>query len=100
MASINNIVQLEARKAYEESLKTYRKLAEQNPDMYLPHVAATLNNLGVLHGRENRMEEAREASEEALKIYEKFAKANPDRFNRYVRRVRRLLELLKESEQK
>ena len=56
----------DARKAYEEALKTYRKLAQANPDTYLPDVATTLNNLGVLHFDQNRMDDARSAYDEAL----------------------------------
>jgi tetratricopeptide (TPR) repeat protein len=68
----------EARQAFEEALKIHRKLAQKNPDVYLPDVAMTLNNLGVLHLNENRMTEARQAYEESLKIRRKLAEKNPD----------------------
>jgi hypothetical protein len=45
-------------KAYDEALKIYRELAQKNPDRYLPYVATTLNNLGILDSDENRMDEA------------------------------------------
>ncbi len=86
----------DARKAYEEALKSYRQLAEKNPDTYLPDVAGTLNNLGDLHSDENRTAGARKSFEEALQIYQRSAKAAPDRFNRDVQRVQRLLDGLKE----
>jgi tetratricopeptide (TPR) repeat protein len=70
----------EARKAFEEALDTYRRLAHANPDTYLPDVAMTLNNLGVLHSDQNRMEEARKAYEEALGIRRELARANPDTY--------------------
>ena len=35
----------DARQHYEEALKIYRQLAQQNPAKYLPDVAMTLNNL-------------------------------------------------------
>jgi tetratricopeptide (TPR) repeat protein len=38
---------VEARQDYEEALKTYRQLAQQNPEIYLKWVAITLNNLGL-----------------------------------------------------
>ena len=44
---------------YEEALKIYRELAEKEPETYLPYVAATLNNLGILDRAQNRPEEAR-----------------------------------------
>jgi tetratricopeptide (TPR) repeat protein len=59
----------DARKEYEETLKTYRELAQKDPETYLPYVAATLNDLGFLDSNQNRMEEAREEYEESLKIY-------------------------------
>ncbi len=68
----------EARKAYEEALAAYRKLAAANPDTYLPNVVAMLTNLGNLHRDQNRMEEALKAYEEALDAYLKLAAANPD----------------------
>jgi hypothetical protein len=49
----------EARKAYEEALKIRRELAAKNPETYLPYVAGTLNNLGILHRDQNRKDEAR-----------------------------------------
>ena len=63
----------EARKAYEEALETYRELAQQIPEAYLPDVARTLNSLGLLERTQNRVEEARKAYEEALKTYRELA---------------------------
>ena len=37
----------ETRKEHEEALKTYRELAEKEPETYLPEVAQTLNDLGL-----------------------------------------------------
>ena len=55
-ATLNNLGNLdrgqdrmeEARKEFAEALQTYRELAQKNPETYLPDVATTLNNLGVL----------------------------------------------------
>lgn len=69
-------------------------MAESNPETYLPDVATTLNNLGVLHRDQNRMDEARKAYEEALTIYEKFAGENSERFKGDVTRIRLLLRSL------
>jgi tetratricopeptide (TPR) repeat protein len=84
----------EARQAYEEALKLYRELAQQNADIYLPYVAMTLNNLGALHGEENRMAEARTAYEESLKIYRVFAKVAPAAYESHVREVQDNLDAL------
>ena len=39
----------ETRKEHEEALKTYRELAQKEPETYLPEVAQTLNNLGIVN---------------------------------------------------
>ena len=70
----------EAEQAYAEALATYRKLAEANPDAYLPYVAGTLNNLAVLYSGTQRMKEAEQAYAEALATYRKLAEANPDAY--------------------
>src|ERR1700704_4544921 len=63
----------ETRKEHEEALKTYRALAQREPDTYLPEVAQTLNDLGIVDSAQDRAEEARKDFEETLKIYRKLA---------------------------
>ena len=75
-------------------MKTYRELAEKNREVYLPHVALALNNLGILDRDQRQTKEARRAFEEALKIYEAYAKQNPEQFSSDVKRVKKLLEEL------
>ena len=58
----------EGRQHYEDALKIYRHLAQQNPAAYLPDVVATLNNLGRLERLQQRLNEARQHDEEALEI--------------------------------
>ena len=81
---------------YEEALKIYRELAQKEPETYLPYVAATLNNLGILDRADNRLEleEAGKAFEEALTIYEDFAKQDPDQFSPLVAWMKKLLKHL------
>jgi len=74
----------ETRREYEEALKTYRELAEKEPETYLPDVAATLNDLGILDSDQNRIEKARKEFEEALKTYRELAHKEPDIYLRYV----------------
>src|SRR5208283_4220461 len=50
-----------------EALKTYRELAEKEPETYLPDVAATLNDLGIFDSDQNRIEKARKEFEEAVR---------------------------------
>jgi tetratricopeptide (TPR) repeat protein len=70
----------QAETAYSEALAIRRKLAEANPDAYLPYVAMTLNNLGLLYRATQRMSQAETAYSEALAIYRKLADANPDAY--------------------
>ena len=72
------------RRELEESLKTYRDLAKKEPETYLPHVAATLNDLGILDSNQNRIENARKEFEEALKTYRKLAHKETDIYLRCV----------------
>jgi tetratricopeptide (TPR) repeat protein len=58
--------------------ESYRSLAKTNPEVYLPYVAITLNNLGVLSRAENRNAEARKQYEEAQEIRRDLAKTNPE----------------------
>src|SRR6266446_5855767 len=74
----------EARKEYEESLKIYRKLVQKDPEAYLPSVAATLNNLGILDRDKTRMKEA-------LKTYRELAQKDP---TTYLPDVAAMLDIL------
>ena len=74
----------ESRTGIEEALKTYRQLAKKQPETYLPHVAATLNDLGILDSNQNRIENARKEFEEALKTYRELAQKEPKTYLPYV----------------
>jgi hypothetical protein len=74
----------ETRKECEKALKTYRKLAEREPETYLPGVAATLNDLAIIDGDQNRVEKARMEFEEALDTYRELAHKEPDIYLCYV----------------
>ncbi|MBK9962732.1 MAG: tetratricopeptide repeat protein [Saprospiraceae bacterium] len=67
-----------AKKAYEEALQIQRKLAEKNPDVYLPDVANILDNLGLLLIDNSDISGAKKAYEEALQIEMKFVEINSD----------------------
>lgn len=83
-----------AGQAFEEALRTFRKLAEADGDDYLPWVAVTLNNLAVVHRAQNQTREARQALEEAMGIYREFAYRSPEQFRGDVERVELLLREL------
>ena len=64
---------------YDEALNIYRRLAEANPDTYLPKVAMTLNNLGTLCCYRNDVAAAQAAYDEALDIRRRLAGATQTR---------------------
>ena len=84
----------EARNEYEEALKTYREFARKNPESYLPDVALTLTNLGMLDSDQNRTAEARKEYEEALKIFEDASKQDSEQYTTDVKRLKKLLDEL------
>ncbi len=68
----------DAEKLYQEALSISRELAKANPAVYLPDVAGTLNNLGILvEADSGRRDEAEKLYQEALTIRRELAKANP-----------------------
>lgn len=70
----------EAGQALTEALSIYQQLASQNPDAFLPNVAAVLNNLGEFYRVNNEMLEAEKALSEALKIFRQLADKSPGTF--------------------
>ena len=63
---------------YTEALRSYRQLAKDNPTVYLPDMAQTLNNLGALVSDDSqRRNEAETLYTEALTIRRQLAKDNP-----------------------
>ncbi len=68
-----------AESEYNESLETYRRLAENNHGRYDSDVAMTLTSLGFLHNNLNRYEEAECEYKEALSIFFKLKKTPSDR---------------------
>ena len=88
-ASVGQVIDFEnetdqARRESVDALKSYRKLAENDPETYLPGVAATLNDLGIIDGDQNRIGNARKEFEEALEIYRKLAQQQATVYLRFV----------------
>lgn len=67
-----------ALKCYENILVVFRQLSEKDPNVYMPDVATTLNNIGNLFSDKNEMSNARHAYEEALRIRRILCEKNPD----------------------
>jgi tetratricopeptide (TPR) repeat protein len=70
----------EALEATQEAVDLYRRLAQQNPDAFLPNLARSLNNLGKVLSEMGRRAEALEATQEAVEIRRQLAQQNPDAF--------------------
>jgi tetratricopeptide (TPR) repeat protein len=85
----------QALQAYEEALTIYRAQALKSPDVYLPNVAMTLLNLGLLHSEKHRQAQALQTYEEALMIYRVFAQRSPGQYQPKVQLVERNLAELK-----
>jgi tetratricopeptide (TPR) repeat protein len=66
-----------AETIYTEILSRLRERAKSDPAAYLPDVAMTLNNLGILYRATQRLAEADKAYQEALQIRRELARQNP-----------------------
>jgi len=69
-----------AEQFYKAALSYGRKLAETNPQSFLPDIASTLNNLGALQKDKNEFDKAEQAYKEALSTYRKLVEANPQSY--------------------
>ena len=63
-----------------EGQNAYRELAQQNPEVFLPHLARSLNDLGMWLSELGRREEALQATREAVEIYRRLAPQRPQTF--------------------
>jgi tetratricopeptide (TPR) repeat protein len=63
--------------AAEEAVAVYRRLAQADPAAYEPHLAMSLNNLGLRLSEAGRGEEALAATEKAVAVYRRVAQVNP-----------------------
>ena len=67
----------EAEHIYQANLKTLREVVQTDAPAYLPDVAMTLNNLGLLYYQTQRLEETGVAFQEALTINRDLWRDNP-----------------------
>jgi len=74
----------EAEGTYREALGIYRRLAKQQPQVYEPYLAGTLNNLGNVLSDLRRLEEAEGAYREALEIRRRLAEQKPQVYEPYL----------------
>ena len=86
--TLNNLANLdrmqnrldEAREHDEEALNIYRRLAQQNPDVYLPYLAVTLNNLAAVDRLQLNLDDARIEYEQSLQINRQLAEHDPAKY--------------------
>ncbi len=83
-----------ARSHYEEALQICQTLVGQSPEVYMPYMAMTLNNLGVLLQATNELQQAQACYEEALQIRRELSEQNPETYKPYVTMTQRNLMLL------
>jgi hypothetical protein len=62
---------------YTEAIEIYRRLAKTSPQIYLPYVAVTLNNLANVQKARDEFPAAEAAYQEAQELYRHLAEANP-----------------------
>ena len=87
-----------AEKNYQQTLKLYRKLAKQSPEIYNPKVAGTLNNLANLQNDQGEFKEAEKNFKEALEIRRKLAEESPEVYNPYVANTLNNLAVLQKNQ--
>ena len=69
-----------AENQYRKALEIRRKLAQMNPDDYLPDLAQICNNLAILLGSTNAFKDAEKLYREALKICRNLSEEDPDAY--------------------
>lgn len=73
----NNAKQVEVVEMYEDVLKLYKSLAEENPAVYVPYLAKSFNNLGNFYAKDStKRDEALGMYEEALSLHRVLAQEN------------------------
>jgi len=63
-----------------EGQNAYRELAQQHPEVFLPSLARSLNDLSVMLSELGRREEALTAAQEAVELYRQLAAQHPQAF--------------------
>ncbi len=90
-----------AEEEYTEALIICRRLVTVNPEVYLPKIAAILNNLANLHRRiAKRLSQAEKEYAEALETYRKLVAVNPETYLPLVAATLNNLALLHSDTQK
>jgi len=92
-ACLNNLavtlIQMEeydkAAAHYENTLEHYKALSAERPEVFLPYLASTHANIGVLLAdKMKKYSEAYQANENAMSLYRELADAHPERYTHYL----------------
>ena len=73
-----------ARQYYDLALNAARKLAIENPDMYEPLLAKTLNNIALLYTETSDATKAESLFEESLSLFKRLAAIDADIYQPYM----------------
>jgi tetratricopeptide (TPR) repeat protein len=68
----------ESEQSHLDALTIYRRMADADPQTYLPYVATTLNNVAILYGVTLRPKKAEQSYQEALAIRRRLAERQPE----------------------
>lgn len=68
---------------YEEALRVYQNLVDQN-ELFLPYVAATTNSLSIVYGELGNHEKALEYGRDTITIYNDLTDASPGEYTHYL----------------
>ena len=85
---------LKAQRFYSRALDIYRRLAKENPKVYEPDLATTLNNLAILYKNTQRFTESESLYLEALESYRRLAKEKPKEYEPFIARTLNNLAIL------
>ena len=75
-SSLNRFSQ--AEEMYSQAIDIYKRLYQDDPEMFGSDVAMLLNNLGLLHMQEELLDQSEKELSEALTIYRSFGDQNVD----------------------
>lgn len=91
---------IKSNKYYSRAIEIYRRFAKENPKIYEPDLASTLNNLAILYKNTQHITESEAMYLEALESYKRLAKNNPKEYKPYVARTLNNLALLYSNTQR
>ncbi|MCD7854283.1 MAG: tetratricopeptide repeat protein [Clostridiales bacterium] len=74
----------EAERAYADAAEIYKKIINENPQLYASALSVCYNDIGTLYSTEQRFSEAEKAFTKAFEIRKKLAAENPEGYEGYL----------------